>query len=166
LVFKKIGLLLFIIVFFSGCALYDVNKRKYNDISREHNQVANEALLKKNEAVDDYNASKYTDAKKAAVEAEDLFSRAKALSEQNQTNASKIKDFGWLVEYQKKVIQSENYWVDIMNLVITACDAQTQGNMSKANTLIQELQSKVPQYEALQKEIDKIEEDHKDFFEK
>ena len=161
---KKLVIPVLILLVFSACTLYDVNKRKYNDLSREHNQIANEALLKKNEAVDDYNASKYEDAKKAAAEAKELFSRAQEISQQNEKYAVKIKDVYWLAGYQKKVIESEIYWIDIMDKVTQASDAQLSGNMSKANSLVKELEAKVPQYEALQKEIDKIEEEHKDFF--
>jgi hypothetical protein len=151
---------------FSACTFYDVNKRKYNELSREHNTLANEALIKKNEAVDNYNVNKYEGAKIAAAEAKDLFTQAKEISQENQKNAMKIKDVNWLPDYQKKVVESESYWIEIMDLVIEACDAQISHNMAKANQLVKTLQSKVPQYEALQKEIDQIEEDHKDFFER
>lgn len=161
---KKLGISLLILFLFSACTFYDVNKRKYNELSREHNQIANEALLKKNEAVDNYNASKYEEAKTAASEAKDLFIRAKEISQTNQANAVKIKDVYWLVDYQKKVVESESYWIEMMDLVSQACDAQITGNMAKANQLVKTLEAKVPQYEALQKEIDQIEEEQKDFF--
>lgn len=163
---KKLGIIVLVAAVFSGCTFYDINKRKYNELSREHNQVANEALLKKNDAVDNYNNSKYDEAKEDAVKAKELFTRAKEISQRNLENANNIKDINWLPDYQQKVIQSETYWIEIMGMVVEASDAQTDGNMAKANQLVKTLESKMPRYEALQKEIDQIEADHKDFFEK
>ena len=164
MVSRTIALVLFITIIFSGCVFQDINKRKYNELSRQHNQAANEALIKKNQAVDEYNEGNYQEARTTANSAKDLFIEAKDISEQNQKIAQEIKDIDWLAGYQTKVIQSEVFWIEIMEKFIAACDAQLSGDLTTANKIAKELEKKIPEYEKIQKEIDQIEEDHKDFF--
>lgn len=161
---RAITLFLFITIFFSGCVFQDANKKRYNELSRQHNQVANEALIKKDQAVDEYNEENYQQSKQTANSAKELFTEAKAISEENKQVAQEIKDIYWLSNYQDKVIQSEVFWIEIMDKVIAACNAQITGNTAAANQLIKELEAKVPEYEKIQKEIDQIEKDHQDFF--
>lgn len=161
---RAIALILFVSLFFSGCIFENTNKSKYNELSRQHNQIANEALIKKDQAVDDYNDESYQEAKIVAESAKDLFEQAKKISEENKTIAEKITDIYWLVDYQDKVIESENFWIEMMSKFIEACEAQITGNVSRANQIAKELEDKIPEYQKIQKEIDQIELDHQDFF--
>lgn len=155
----------FLLISACSFSISDPNKKSYNELSRQHNEIANQAIIKKDEAVDEYNDGNYEESKEAARSAKSLFSDAKEISERNRLNAIKITDLYWLKGYQEKVIQSEIYWMDLMDIVIEACDAQIAGDMTKANNLVTELKTKSAEYEKLQQEIEQIEEEHKDFFE-
>lgn len=161
---RAIALILFSTIIFTGCVFQDINKRKYNELSRQHNQVANEALIKKQQASDEYNEASYQEARITANSAKDLFEEAKSISEKSKEIAAEIEDIDWLLGYQEKVIQSEIFWIDLMNKFIEACDAQLSGNLATANRIAQEIDKKIPEYEKIQKEIDQIEKDHEDFF--
>jgi len=163
---KNTCLILLIIFTFTGCncQFYDTNKRKYNELSRQHNQIANEAAIKKDEAVDYYDVGKYEESKKAAEEAKNLFIEAKNISEQSKEIAANIEEAYWLVGYKEKQIEAEGDWIEIMKIVISACNAQIKGNLSQANSLVLKLEKKIKEYQKLEKEIEKIKKDHQDFF--
>ncbi len=151
------------LLIFSGCQKDD-SIEKYNDISKQHQEIVTEAFKELNNAITYYNNKEYVKAQKSADSCEKLFIETEKLSSDAKDIAQSIKDEQWLVDYKNYSVKAEKLREDQCHY-LSQVSITTQ---NKENDKSQELITKIGQlneeYNKIQTTMEDIKSQHPESF--
>lgn len=154
---------LFLIIFlFSGCQ--DNNIEAYNEVSKEHQDVVNEAFLALNNSISYYNNQEYDKALSSAQECQNLFTQSKDLSQQSKDLAENINGKEWLIEYKNYAIKSEQLRIDQCKLLGQVSTSTKNKDTEAAQNQLSEISKINDEYDKIQLTMEDIKSQHPESF--
>jgi hypothetical protein len=158
----KVFLILLLGLSFWGCQNNSIEQ--YNELSREHHEVVNNAFNVLNQSISHYNDQDYNSAQAQSLECKNLFLQASDLSDRSIELAKNIKGKDWLVDFKKYSKQSENIRSSQCDLLYNLSIATVNKKDDEAQKLIQDISVLNDKYDKLQIILEDIKNQHPETF--